>query len=53
MAQSVPALVVGETREDAIRPCPDMAAATGIASGLAISALFWVAIGYAVHSMVG
>lgn len=35
------------------RPRSDLSAATGILAALAVSAGFWVALGYAIRTMVG
>ncbi len=32
---------------------PDLSAATGIMAGVAMSAVFWAAIGYAVDALLG
>jgi hypothetical protein len=53
MAQSASATFITEREEAASPPRPDLRAATGIMTGLAISAGFWVVIGYVFHVVTG
>jgi hypothetical protein len=53
MAHSAPAIFITERDEASSPPRPDLRAATGILTGLAISAGFWVVIGYVFHVVTG